>query len=40
MTTPPDDTPEPRDIALELATPEQAADLEAQSEPEERPDGE
>jgi RNA polymerase sigma factor (sigma-70 family) len=29
-----------RDIALELETPEQAADLEAQSEPEERPDGE
>ena len=35
MTTPPADTPEPRDIALELETPEQAADLEAQSEPEE-----
>ncbi|SDY78881.1 hypothetical protein SAMN05660209_03730 [Geodermatophilus africanus] len=32
--------PQPRDIALELETPEQAADLEAQSEPEERPDGE
>ena len=32
--------PQPRDIALEMETPEQAADLEAQSEPEERPDGE
>ncbi len=40
MTTPPADTPQPRDIALELETPEQAADLEAQSEPEEGPDGE
>ena len=34
MTTPPPDTPEPRDIALEMETPEQASDLEAQSEPE------
>ena len=25
--------PQPRDIALEMETPEQAADLEAQSEP-------
>ena len=40
MTTPPADTPQPRDIALELETPEQAAALEAQSEPEERPDDE
>ncbi len=31
MTTP---DPQPRDIALEQETPEQAADLEAQSEPE------
>jgi len=34
MTTPPDDEPQPRDIALEQETPEQAADLEAQSDPE------
>jgi hypothetical protein len=34
MTTPQPDTPQPRDIALEQQTPEQAADLEAQSEPE------
>jgi hypothetical protein len=35
MTTPADDeTPQPRDIALEQETPEVAADLEAQSEPE------
>jgi hypothetical protein len=27
--------PQPRDIALEMETPEQAADLEAQSEPHE-----
>lgn len=27
------DTPQPRDIALEMATPEQAADLEERSEP-------
>ena len=40
MTTPSADPPQPRDIALEVETPEQAADLEAQSEPEERPDGE
>ena len=32
--------PQPSDIALEMATPEQAADLEAQSEPVEDPDGE
>ena len=31
MTTP---EPQPRDIALEMETPEQAADLEAQSDPE------
>lgn len=35
MTTPQPETPQPRDIALEQVTPEQAADLEAQSEPEE-----
>ncbi|HYX96943.1 MAG TPA: hypothetical protein VE823_17925 [Geodermatophilus sp.] len=40
MTTPSAETPQPRDIALEMETPEQAADLEAQSEPEEGPDGE
>jgi hypothetical protein len=34
MTTPSPDEPQPRDIALELQTPEQAADLEAQSDPE------
>jgi hypothetical protein len=33
MTTPQPETPQPRDIALEQETPEQAADLEAQSEP-------
>ncbi|MGY1710760.1 hypothetical protein ACI8AC_14745 [Geodermatophilus sp. SYSU D00758] len=32
MTTPDPETPEPRDIALEMATPEQAAELEAQSD--------
>jgi hypothetical protein len=32
--------PQPRDIALEQATPEQVADLEAQSEPEGRTSGE
>jgi hypothetical protein len=37
MTTPEPATPQPRDIALEQETPEQAADLEAQSEP--RTDG-
>ncbi|MGY1636093.1 hypothetical protein ACI78V_05510 [Geodermatophilus sp. SYSU D00742] len=34
MSTPEREEPQPRDIALELETPEQAADLEAQSEPE------
>jgi hypothetical protein len=34
MTTPTPDDPQPRDIALELETPELAADLEAQSAPE------
>ena len=34
MTTPQPETPQPRDIALEQETPEQAADLEAQSDPE------
>jgi hypothetical protein len=33
MTTPEPQVPEPRDIAMEQATPEQAADLEAQSGP-------
>jgi hypothetical protein len=33
MTTPQPETLQPRDIALEQETPEQAADLEAQSEP-------
>jgi hypothetical protein len=36
MTTPQPETPQPRDIALEQETPEQAADLEAQSEASER----
>ncbi len=31
MTTPTPETPQPRDIALEQETPEQAAELEAQS---------
>jgi hypothetical protein len=35
MTTPQPETPQPRDIALEQETPEQAADLEVQSEAEE-----
>jgi hypothetical protein len=40
ITTPADpETPQPRDIALEQETPEQAADLEAQSEEPERTDG-
>jgi hypothetical protein len=33
MSTPEPATPEPRDIALEQETPEQAAELEAQSDP-------
>jgi hypothetical protein len=33
MTTPEPETPQPRDIALELATPEQLESLEAASEP-------
>jgi hypothetical protein len=33
MTTP-EQTPQPRDIALEQEMPEQAAELEAQSDPE------
>jgi hypothetical protein len=32
------DTPQPRDIALEQETPDQAADLEAQSQGSEQPD--
>ena len=38
MTTP-SETPQPRDIALEQETPEMAADLEAQSEPRQTPQG-
>ena len=34
MSTPEPATPQPRDIALEQETPEQAADLEAQSDDE------
>ena len=34
MTSPGMDEPQPRDIAVEQETPELAADLEAQSEPE------
>ena len=37
MTTP--ETPQPRDIALEQESAEVAADLEAQSEPREAPQG-
>jgi len=33
MTSPDADDPQPRDIALEQETPEQSAELEAQSEP-------
>jgi hypothetical protein len=33
MTTPAPEDPQPRDIALEMETREVAADLEAQSEP-------
>jgi len=40
MTTPEQETPQPRDIALEQEMPEQAAELEAQSDPDEgAPDG-
>jgi len=35
---PSEETPQPRDIALELPTPEQTADLEAQSDPADDPD--
>ena len=35
MTTPGSETPQPRDIALEMGTPEQGADLESQSAAEE-----
>jgi hypothetical protein len=35
MTTP--ETPQPRDIALEQETPEQAAELEARSDPTDEP---
>jgi hypothetical protein len=37
MTAPQPEDPQPRDIALELETPELAAELEAQSEPERGP---
>ncbi len=40
MTTPASEDPQPRDIALELETPELAAELEAQSEPDEEPQSE
>ncbi len=36
MTTPQSDEPQPRDIALEQETEEQAASLEEQSEPEQQ----
>ncbi len=32
MTTPPEDAPQPRDIALEQATPEQVEELETASD--------
>lgn len=35
MTTPAPEDPQPRDIALEMATSEQSAELESTSEPEE-----
>jgi hypothetical protein len=38
MTAPEPEDPQPRDIALEMETPEVAADLEAQSEPAPRSD--
>ena len=38
MTTPQPETPQPRDIALEQETPEQAAELEAQSTTEDSPE--
>jgi hypothetical protein len=38
MTTPQPPTPQPRDIALEQETPEQAAELEAQSEDDASPE--
>jgi hypothetical protein len=41
MTSPETENPQPRDIALEQETPDQAADLEAQSAPADPPaDGE
>lgn len=39
MTTPEPDAPQPRDIALEQATPELTAQLDAASEPEVEPGG-
>jgi hypothetical protein len=38
MTAPEPEDPQPRDIALEMETPELAADLEAQSDPADTPD--
>jgi hypothetical protein len=38
MSTPQPENPQPRDIALEQETPEQAAELEAQSDPDPRDD--
>jgi hypothetical protein len=38
MTTPSAEDPQPRDIALEQETPEQAAELESQSAPGEEDD--
>src|SRR3954451_9083614 len=38
MTAPEPEDPQPRDIALEMETPELAADLEAQSDPADSPD--
>ena len=40
MTTPAPDDSQPRDIALELETPELAAELEAQSKPDDGRDPE
>jgi hypothetical protein len=37
MTTPAPEDPQPRDIALELETSDLAADLEAQSQPDDGP---
>jgi hypothetical protein len=39
MTTPEPQSPQPRDIVVEQQTPEQAAELEEQSEPEQPESG-